>query len=394
MTSLTARVVSRFHSLGGTTGERVRGLPRACLDFSRARLLGLPKAYLASPVVNGLGGLVARHYSSTPSQRQNIGRPKILILRNRYYSGDPNELSNEVLLLDNTLRASGLADFEVLTYDSDLRISPFSDLQLIRKCSEFRPDIVVFSSWWSNTTHPSLEAVRFVRRRLGIPVAMIWWDTCNNQFWPSIARYIEQIDLHIVAENPRAHCLDKSHSLFDRFLLLWSPTDPGLFYVEDRPRDIPVSFVGRATAYRSYRREFVQYLSDQGVPGHFSYSDGTGQVTHSQYAETMRRSQMCVNFSYSVDAHQLKGRVLEIMLSGALLLESENDQTSMLFKPMEDYVSFTSKEDLARKIHYFLAHPEELAAIAKNGTLRAQTLFSGTVFWESIFQKMGFNEHR
>jgi len=389
MAALAARVASRFHSLGETTWERVLGLPKACLDFSRARLLGLPKAWLASPVVNGLGGLVARHYLYSPASRQDAGRRKLLILRNRYYSGDRNVPSNELLLLDNTLRASGLADHEVLTYDSDLGISPYSDLQLIRKCSEMRPDIVVFSSWWSNLTHPSVEALRFVRQRLGIPVAMIWWDTCNYGFWPFIAPYIEAIDLHVVAENPRGHCLDKSHPLFDRFLLLWSPTDPALFHVADGPRDIPASFVGRATAYRSYRREFVQYLCDQGIPGHFSYSDGAGLVSHAQYAETIRRSQMCVNFSFSVDAHQFKGRVLEIMLSGALLLESENDQTSMLFTPMQDYVPFSSKEDLVSKIRYLQAHPDELAAIALNGTRKAQALYSGKTFWETIFRKVG-----
>ncbi len=400
MASLAVRIASKFSSLGETTRERLLGLPKACLAVIASRfnrlgemawmgLLGLPKACLASPVVNGLGRLVARHYLASPAPLRDAARRKLLILRNQYYAADQSQRSNEVLLLDNTLRASGLADYEVLTYDSDLGISPYSDLQLIRKCSEMRPDIVVFSSWWSYPTHPSVEALRFVRHRLGIPVAMIWWDTCNNGFWPSVAPLIGEIDVHVVGENPRGHCLDKSHPLFDRFLLLWAPMDPDLFHVVDRPRDIPISFIGQVRSYRAYRREYLQYLSDHGVAGRFCCSDEEGQVSHAQYAEIIRRSQMCVNFSYSVDAHQFKGRVLEAMFCGALLLESENDQTSVLFKPMVDYIPFSSKEDLLDKVKYLQLHPQEMAAIALNGTRKAHARYSGKAFWEAIFRKVG-----
>lgn len=376
MASLSARIVSRFIRLD---------------ESVRDHLLGLPKSCLAGPVVRGFGRLVARQYNSSSVPSHKTGRRKVLLLRNKYYRADKVQPSNEIGLLDNTLVASGLADHEVLTYDADLGISPYSDLQLIRKCSETHPDVVVLSSWWSYPTHPSVEALRFVRHHLGIPIAAIWWDTCNNGFWPSIAPNINEFDLHIVAENPRGYCLDESHPLFDRFLLLWSPLDEALFYPADGVRDIPVSFVGQATGYRAYRREYVQYLRDHGIAGYFSYADETGQISHSQYAEIVRRSQMCVNFSYSVDAHQLKGRVLEIMLSGALLLDSENDQTSMLFNPMEDYVPFSSKDDLLRKIYYLQAHPDEMAVIALNGMRKAHALYSGNAFWKAIFRKVGFH---
>lgn len=294
-------------------------------------------------------------------------------------------------MVDNTLRASGLCGLDVLTYDSDFGISPYSDLQLIRRCSEMRPDLLVLSSWGWSPTHPSLEAVRFVRNRLGIPVVTIWWDTCNNAFWPAIAPHIGDFDLHVVVDNPRSHCLDKSHSLFNRFLLLWPPSDPDLFsFVDGQQRDTLVSFVGSANGYRAYRRDYLQYVSDQGIAGHFLCSDEEGRVSHADYANISRRSRMCVNFSFSIDAHQLKARVFEVMLSGALLLESENDQTSMLFTPMEDYVPFSSKEDLVNKIRYFQAHPDEMAAIAISGTRKAHDLYSGAAFWDAMFRKVGF----
>ena len=374
MASLTARIANIFNRLGETT---------------RGSLLRLPRACLSVPVVRGLGGLVAWHYRSPPARQREAGRHKLLVLRNRYLAQDRSQPSNEVRLLDNTLKASGLADHEVLTYDSDLGISPYSDLQLIRRCSEIRPDLVVLSSWWWKPTHPSVEALRFIRNRLDVPVATIWWDTCHNGFWPSIVPYIGDFDLHVVVDNPRGHCLDKSHPLFDRFLLLWPPQDPDLFHLGNGLRDIPVSFVGQVKSYRAYRREYVQYLCDHVPHGHFHCTDIAEQVSHARYAEIMRSSRMCVNFSYSVDAHQLKGRVLEVMLSGAMLLESENDQTSMLFTPMKDYVPFSTKEDLVSKIHYLQKHPDEMAAIAINGTRKAHALYSGNAFWNAIFRKAG-----
>jgi hypothetical protein len=316
------------------------------------------------------------------------GKQKVLLLRYRYFDADKNQPSPEIGSLDNTLRASGLADYEVLSYDSDLGFSPFCDLKLISKCAELRPKIVILSSWWFNSNHPCLETLRFIRCNLEIPIVTIWWDTCNELFWPRIAPHISEFDLHIIIENPKLYCLDKIHPLIDRMIPVWAPLDQDLFYQSTDLRDIPVSFVGKATGYRAYRKEYIKYLQDHGVLGYFSYADEVGQISHLQYADIIRRSQIGVNFSYSVDAHQLKGRVLEIMLSGALLFESENDQISMLFEPMVDYIPFNSKEDLLSKIKYFQDHPFEMETIALNGARKAKTLYSSKVFWETIFRRV------
>ena len=113
----------------------------------------------------------------------------------------------------------------------------------------------------------------------------------------------------------------------------------------------------------------IDYLLGLKIPGHYSTQERGSQVTHEVYASLMGRSKISINLSYSVSCHQLKSRVLEAMLSGALLFESENEQTSKLFVPMKDYVQFSSKEDLAVKIAYYLEHENELKEIRtrKNG---------------------------
>lgn len=373
MASLQARIAHRLRYLS---------------TLAWARALRLGQSCLGPVVVSGLGRLVARRYC-TSLEASVPRRRRVLVLRNRYMR-NRSQPSNEIGLLDDTLRASGLADFEVLTYDCDLCLSPYSDLQMIRKCSEVRPDLVVLSSWWWHPTHPSLRALQFTRKRLGIPVATIWWDTCSEAFWPRVELHLDMFDMHIVGENPRGHGFDKSHPMFERFLLLWSPFETGAYEADPTAvRDILVSFVGSVNSYRSARKECLLYLTRQGVDGFFAGSDEGAGFSHDQYVGILKRSRMCINFSSSVHGHQLKGRVLEAMLSGALLLESENDQTSMLFNAMEDYVPFSSKEDLLAKIRYFQAHPDEAEAIASAGTRKARALYSGTQFWNAVFKKAG-----
>jgi len=87
-----------------------------------------------------------------------------------------------------------------------------------------------------------------------------------------------------------------------------------------------------------------------------------------------------------VDRDQLKGRVFEIMMSGALLLESANEQIACYFEDGVDYVSFTTKEDLLDKIHYFLEHPDERLKIAENGRNKCIEKYTPQIFFDNILK--------
>ena len=90
------------------------------------------------------------------------------------------------------------------------------------------------------------------------------------------------------------------------------------------------------------------------IPGFFSVSQRNSQPSHAEYQEIMGRAKIGLNFSESSVDHQTKGRIFENMLSGAMLLESENHLTETLFTEGKDYVSFTTKEDLVEKIKFYL----------------------------------------
>ncbi len=349
-------------------------------------LTRLSKRLLAKPIVLLCDRFLCRPLVANPDGASKE-KPHILILRNKYYARNSSQVSTEQIHLDHTLKSSGLATFDVLTYDHDLTFSPFCDLQFIRACIATRPDAIVFSSWWDSTNQPSVHAIEFVRKRLGIRLGVIWWDTCSQKFWPAVQPYQELFDVHVVLDNPNLYHLQGSDSFKRKILQLWAPQDEALYFPRAN-KDVPVSFMGQISAYRSYRSDAINFLIECGIPGSFQTNDRNQQVTHPEYADIIGRSVISINFSYSVNSHQLKSRVFEVLFSGALLLESENEQTASMFEPMRDYVPFRSKEDLKSKIRYYLDNPAERESIARHGYGSAIKKYRSNVFWEKFLARL------
>jgi len=191
-----------------------------------------------------------------------------------------------------------------------------------------------------------------------------------------------------VVENPCLYFYRANESYAKRFLTLYPPLDPVIYNNPGCKRDIGVSFLGQVDSYRSYRTLYIQHVINNGPPIYTSLSQRAMQPSHVHYMDVLKRSRIGLNFSYSVDAHQLKGRVFETMLCGAMLMESENAQTSRYFTPMKDYISFDSKEDLVDKLRYYLKHEDERAEIAARGELKVRKQYNYFRFWKEIMNKL------
>lgn len=353
----------------------------------RYRILFLLKKYLSRSLVNYVAPLLFRQHINVEVPKRH--KPHLLILRYRYYSqnkamGD----STEKFMLDGTLAASQLATFDVLCYDTDFAPSPLGDLQLLAKCDRIQPDAIILSSWWYQLHHPSIETLRFLRERWHTPLIAIWWDTCVKDFWRLVEPVLPFVDLNIVPDNPSLRFMDRNSVYFERFLPLWIPLDPGIYNCDNINRDIPVCFLGQVEGYRSNRMEYIQHILDQKIPIYLSTANRDSQPSHTDYENILKRSRMGINFSYSVDCHQLKARVFETMLCGAMLMESDNDQTSRYFVPMKDYVSFSSKNDLLEKLHYYLEHEDERAEIAARGEQKAREHYNHIEFWRVVLDRL------
>ena len=347
------------------------------------------KVFLLSCPKTLLSPLLILFYKREGYKRSR-NKPHFLILRNEYYSASSTQESTEVMHLDHTLESSKLGTFEVLTYDKDLSSFPLSDYLFIKKCQEKRFDAIVLSSWnLKHLNHPSLSALKFVRNKLQIPIVSIWWDTCSKEFGCFLNKVFKEFDVHVIIDNPSLHFIDRKNKYADRLLNLWPPEDENLYHPPlNGVRDIRTSFLGQVSSYRSYRSEVLEHLKEKGVPGYFRTSGRDSQVSHSEYADIMRRSKISINFSKSVHSHQLKSRVMEILFSGTLLMESDNEQTSKLFTPMEDYVPFFSKEDLLEKLDFYSRNDEFRKKISESGHAKAIKNYSSKIFWEKILERL------
>lgn len=366
----------------------------ALLKRIQARIIGLfhkytsPLLLLLKKITSFLFVYAYSLFFSSMPHHEKRDKPHILIIRNNFYAHGSDQPSTEIYHLDNSLKQSGLATFDVLTYES-LHIFPFCDYQLIKKCLETKPDMIVFSSWWClNLSHPSEAVISFINKKMKIKTLTIWWDTCSLTFINKLKPLMPLFDVHLIVDNPKQIGFDLISEHNDRLLYLWPPQDHKLYFSTDEVREIPLLFQGQVSSYRSYRKEVIDYLIEHKAPGKFLTNDRHKQVTHQEYAKGMRNSKISINFSQSVNSDQFKSRILEVMLSGSLLMESDNEQIKMHFEPMVDYVPFTSKEDLLQKINYYLDNENKRSEIAKNGQNKALSKLHSDIFWKQVIQKI------
>jgi spore maturation protein CgeB len=246
------------------------------------------------------------------------------------------------------------------------------------------------SSWSDKGNQPSNKLLKLVRKQLGIRVVVLWWDTCSRDFANYHLQHFSCADINVVMDNPSLEHLSATIEHPQQVISMWTPQTPRMFQKIDT-KDIDLVFLGQISNYRSNRAEYIDHLNASltELNLYISTNDRTYQPSHAEYASILSRSKMSVNFSYSVDCHQLKGRVFDVMLAGGLLFESENAQITRLFCPMEDYVPFTSKEDLVEKIKYFHRNQEQLNKIAQNARAKVLAMYSPKIFWSKVLGEAG-----
>ncbi len=80
-----------------------------------------------------------------------------------------------------------------------------------------------------------------------------------------------------------------------------------------------------------------------------------------------KQSRINLNFSRRGLKSGIPLRAFDIMGSGGFLLSSFQADFLDCFVPGEDFIYYENKEDLVRKVDYYLKHEEERKMIAKNG---------------------------
>lgn len=321
-------------------------------------------------------------------------RPLVMVCRFGEYGNGKNQ-SMEKYCLDNTLQNFNL-DIIIFEWDQTT-YAGMNKLRFIKCLTRNLPDIIVFSSYTASSkrpiSQPGKKLLQNLKKRNFIPQSLvIWWDTCSNTFSKTYLSKPDIFDLHVVVDNP---LMDFGSSEIDsgtrkKLLSLFTPYNINSLF-SPIEKDIEYCFLGQISSYRNTRKEFIDFLKRQNLGGYLSTQDRNQQMSHEEMGQILGRSKIGINFAFSVGMNQLKGRVFEILFSGAMLLESENEQTASLFENGKDYISFTTKEDMVEKIKFYLANNQERDRIAKNGRNTAIEKYTGTIFWQTIFKKLDLN---
>ena len=306
----------------------------------------------------------------------------VLFITEKWCDCDPDKgLTNSYHNLFGSLECSGLASLSIFHPDEYMqRTKKEFFTPLMFEIFRTKPDVIV-ATWYSTDI---LEVFKQVKEKIGIPIIALWWDSVSQMHMAEA--FLPYVVFNIVVDSSTAY---KTSAHPEKYLTLWSPQDPRIFYNTSMVRDVDISFLGSLNGH-PYRTSCLTALNDAGIKVLHTGGQRESRITIKDYADITRRSKIVLNFSETPDNKvQLKGRVFEATLSGAMLMESDNFETEKLFDPGKEYISFTSKEDLIERTRYYLSHEEELKRIALKGSERAGRDYSALKFWNAVFNRPG-----
>ena len=348
--------------------------------------------------ISGVEKLVGLLWAATAGQRivkavPGRKRKLILLCRERFVGGDGEELDivhpQSFSLLDDSLKARG--DLELFYWDSGRRLIG-NQAEFFENVLRKQPDVVIIYCYSSRyLTAPALSLIRKLKSRTSTKFIAIWEDTVNDGFMKNdILPTLPFFDLHVINENPLfiVNCEKLPIDQKNKILVLYNAYSSKQFKPVNE-KSIDIAFSGRVAGYRSFRKEYLLYLMECNIVGFICLFERNPFFSMEESYKILGKSKIGLNFSFSVDNHQLKGRVFEVMLSGAMLLESENPQTASLFEEGKDYVSFSSKEDMVDKIRYYLKNEAERIQIAENGRQKVVECYNQQIYWDKVFGKAG-----
>ena len=305
-----------------------------------------------------------------------------------------------------SLSSSGMGTVARFQWDEFIKQNPDGDVgaALVKKCEESKPDLMFATHVLQyGERNVKAETYGYIRDELKVPVIMYWGESA-----PDVVRYadmlVSNITLNLWTDTREEW---KKYTKFsEKCLRLFEPKDTGLFRCDaNEKKDIPLSFIG-ASFGRMDRALNLGYLWGRGVEYLKAGGQTEGNLSPADYAGLLRRSLVTINFSSAVTFQHLTGRVIEATMCGAMLLESENSETSELLDPYADYVPFKEPfhwtgigneigaqgSDLTEKaMHYAYKKPEEARKIAESGRKKIMERWDGREFWGKLFEIVGLS---
>lgn len=151
----------------------------------------------------------------------------------------------------------------------------------------------------------------------------------------------------------------------------------------DVEQDIDASFVGGISRHHGKALPMLEYLARSTPIEFFGYGAGSlsrsspivarhhGEVWGLDMYRALARSRVTLNRHINVAENNANNmRLYEATGVGALLITDRKDNLGELFEVGKEVVAYSSPEEAAELIRYYIANPEEARAIARAGQAR------------------------
>lgn len=149
------------------------------------------------------------------------------------------------------------------------------------------------------------------------------------------------------------------------------------------PKDVEASFVGGISRHHGKAVPVLEYLARNTPMQFFGYGANSldqdspirarhqGEVWGLDMYRALARSRITLNRHINVAENNANNmRLYEATGVGALLVTDRKDNLGELFEIGKEVVAYSSAEEAAELIRYYLAHPKEAEAIARAGQAR------------------------
>ncbi len=332
--------------------------------------------------------------ASLKRSQQIAPKPHVLFVTEKWCDCNPERgLTNSEHNLFGSLEMSKLATYNRFHFDEYYHEHKHAgDAALLKLCMNTHPDLAIMT-WYAGSTrqtqylNPRIETLNLIHSQLHVPIVAIWWDSVLPAALDLAEMVLPFVEANVVVDSSAPYQKRTHHP--EKYLHTWVPQDPRIYFNPQVDRDIDISFAGGLENYPD-RNAGITALRSNGVEVYQVGGQRERRLSTAEYARIHMRSKIALNFCRTArGGHvQCKGRVWEVVLCGAMLLESDNQETAKWLEPMVDYVPFSNEKDLVDKAKHYLAHPSERNAIAERGHCKARERYSGEMFWRTVFDKV------
>ena len=276
----------------------------------------------------------------------------------------------------NTWKDIGAGEALICHYDN--RHPGETKAEIWKLCESNRPDVVLFTEVFG---HPSaqLHPIWPQLSSAGIPVVVVWHDSVKGGY-----RVLDGVSVNVLVDTrlPRP---DIPNSL-----CLWPPHNETVFHRGSGDRDIDLLFCS-SRGHKSLPKEWLGYVESRGIKVNWIGGMREDKLSLDECANLCRRAKIGVNFSQDTPSspHQLKGRVMDVLCTGAMLLEQKNPHTWQMLQDGRDYVAFDSPFSLWNQAQHHLANEGIRLAVAESGWNRSRTDYSSKSWWSAVLNRIG-----